>query len=226
MTMHSVKNYRFALVQRNRGRPPTTTDADRARGYQDAEGNYALGEMKPWHIRVVDYMLANPSAKIVDIAKEFSVTPQWMGRLMKADSFKEYYEQRLTAHQDTVSVELVSKMQNVATKALEGVVEKLENKEVKFDEMLDAADLALKGLGYTAKSGMNVNVKSNSTTTNVTLVDASVVERARAKMLQKMRENSNGLTHDEDAYTSVTASLEVSDGLVEDAEVVDDDDSV
>lgn len=226
MTMHSIKNHRFALVQRNRGRPPTTTDADRARNYQDANGNYSLGQLKPWHTRVVDYMIAHPAAKIKDIAEAFGVSKEWMGRLMKSDSFREYYERRMTDHQDLVSVEIVSKMQTVATKALEEVSKRIEHGEVSGEFLLDSADLALKGLGYTApRQGVAVNVKNGDNTTTVVAVEASAVEKARAKLQQNMRLNSATMRNDPDNYTNVTASMEANAPEIEDAVVLRDDDS-
>jgi hypothetical protein len=222
--MHDVKNHRFKMVLRHRGRPSTTTDADRARNYQDAQGNYALGELKPWHVRVVDHLLAHPNAKIVDVAKAFDVTPQWIGRLMKSDSFKEYFELRLREHQDMVSVEVVSKMQHVATKALDHVAKKIETGEVKFAEALDAADLALKGLGYTASRPVSVNVANSGSGNTAVMVDAGSVDRARAKMLKTMRLNSEQAKNDPDNYSEVTASLELTESDVEDAEVVEGDD--
>jgi hypothetical protein len=200
----------------------TTTDADRARNYQDADGNYALGELKPWHSRIVDYMIAHPSAKIVNIADAFGVTPQWVGRLMKSDSFREHYEQRMREHQDLVSMEVVTKMQEVATKALDHVAKKIETGEVKFEHVLDAADLALKGLGYSAKP-VSVNVKGgDGGTTNVVMVDSGAVDKARQKMMKAMRLNTEKTTNDPTNYTEVTASLEMSDVEVEDAEIVED----
>lgn len=230
--MHDVENTRFAMVLRHRGRPSTTTDADRARNYQDAKGNYALGELKPWHERVVDYMIGNPAAKIVNIAEHFGVTPQWIGRLLKTDAFVEYYEQRLRDHQDLVSVEIVTRMQSVATTALDFVTEKIKSKEVGVDVALDAADLALKGLGYTAKAPMSVKVKSGEGgTTNVVVVSSGDVAKARAKLQKTMRQNTQGLQYDESAYSTVTASLELSgggdeedkdDNGIEDAILIDD----
>lgn len=214
------------MIQRDRGRPTTATHLEKARNYRDEEGRYALPDgLKPWHMRIVDFMLLNPHAKIVDIAENFRVTPEWMGQLMKTDAFVEYYRQRMAEHQSLIGVMVVQKMQSVASKSLDVMSEKLDKGELTFGQVKEAAELALKGLGYTSNvAPMQVNVNTGNGGETTVTVESDMVSRARAKLRARMKENSEDLSHDPDNFRNVTASLEVGYEEVEDAVVIPTDD--
>lgn len=224
--MHNWQKHRFAMIQRDRGRPTTATHLERANRYRDENGTYTLSDgLKPWHMRIVDFMLLNPHAKIVDIAREFGVTPVWAGQLMKTDAFREYYEQRMAEHRSLIGSMVVQKMQSVAVKSLDVMAEKLDSPDVTFGQVKEAADLALKGLGYTSNvSPLQVNVRTGDGDTTIS-VEQDMVSRARAKLQMRMKENSKELEHDAENYKNVTASLEVGYEEIEDAIVSSSDDN-
>lgn len=219
--------HKYAMQLRGRGRPRTAEDELRQNGYKDGKGRYQLADgLKHWHTRVVDYMIFHPEAKIKDLAEAFDVSPQWMGQLLKADSFKEYYCMRMEEHQSSVSVAIVSKMQGVAVKALDKMNDKLDAKDISFGQVKEAAELSLKSLGYTAQGGINVAVHNQGKgQTNVMVaVPSSAVEKARKRIEARMKENGDKIEHDKDNYVAVTSSLEKGIEDVEDAVILSPDD--
>lgn len=226
MTVHSWEQYRYTMAQRDRGRPSNTSDHVRLNNYHDPEtGTYALSSgLKDWHTRVVDYMVLNPHAKIVDIAREFGVTPVWIGKLLKTDAFREYYTQRMDEHQDLIGKAIVHKMAAVATASLDKMNEHLAKPDVSFGAVKDAAELTLRSLGYTQPNTSRVDVNMHEIREVRVSVHREAVAKARAKLAAKMEENTKSLEdHTLEDYKQVTSSLDVRPGEVEDAEVLEPD---
>ena len=223
MSTHDWDNFRLALIQRNRGRPRSTVPELRENGYKDENGRYQLSELKPWHERVSDHMVAAPHMKVVDLARVFGVTPQWMGQLIRSDAFREFHNARMKSHRELMDNTIVAQMSSVASKSLEKMDQVLSNskKEPTFDEIKAAAELSLKGLGYTQQAGVRVNVADNSQVTTIS-VGANAVAAAREKIAARRDENSKTLEHSTEDYQRVTASLEVGIEEVEDAVVISD----
>jgi len=221
MGIHNIDTHKKMVQQRDRGRPRTASNALRSNNYQDSSGKYVLtGGLKPWHERIVDYMVLNPHAKIVDVALAFGVTSVWVGRLIKTDAFRTYYDKRMIEHQGLIGTTIVSKMQSVAVKALDKISDKIDSGEVPFGQLKDTMDVALKGLGYTANgAGVSVNVANVKNSQTNVYVAADVVAQAREKLKDKMKENTAQIEADPDAYQAVTSAMDL--GVI-DAVVVSD----
>lgn len=222
---------RLAVRDRGRGRP-RTADADlRNNKYRDENGQYQLSEgLKPWHERLVDYLLLHPHAKTVDVARFFHVSPVWAGELMATDAFKEYYSRRMQEHQRFVSVSIVSKMQGLAAKAMDKVAEKLDSGDVPMGQALEAVTIATRGLGFglAGAGGVRVQIDSNSKGPVFIGVSSQVIEQAR-KDMELQRQTPT--TAPAEAYREVTQSLEMMPeqyetlGNVEEAVVLGSDES-
>ncbi len=223
MGIHNQTTHKLMMLQRERGRPRIAADDVRANGYKNEAGRDVLSNgLKPWHERVVDFMVMNPHAKIVDIANAFGVTPVWVGRLLKTDAFVSYYKARMSDHQDVIGQQIVHKMQSVAVKALDKMAEKLVGGDLTFGQVKDAVDTTLKGLGYTSNVGAtHVNVQASGHVQATVMVQADAVARAREKLSAHMKENTKMLESGEqttDDYQQVTSSMDLG---VEDAVVIE-----
>lgn len=212
------------LRERNRGvgRPRTASDDLRLSNYKDANGQYQLSSLKPWHERIVDFMLLRPNARIVDIAREFNVTPMWIGELMGADMFKEYYHKRMSEHRQFVQETVVAKMQGVAVKAIDRMAEKLDQQaDMPMGEVRDTAALMIKSLGFgVAPAGKGVQVNVQTSTPVVVGVSQTVIAAARERMAAVRRENTLTMVENKEGFQHVTAQMELEAGDVEDADVV------
>ena len=203
-------------MKQERGRPRTADPTLRDNNYRDENGRYQLTELKPWHERIVDFMLMNPGAKKVDIARAFDVSPQWVGQLTMSDSFIEYYRSRVGRHEELVHTQTITQLQSVATKALGRISEHLDSKDVSFGAAKEAASLALKSLKYIDDGGQGVSIRTNGGQV-VVAVTSDVVARAREKMKQRAEEASRTIEHDPDAYQQVTSSMSIRQEDIPDA---------
>lgn len=228
MSMLDGKEFALRLARRGGpGRRQVATDEHRQNNYRDANGQYQLADgMQPWHYRVVDVMISQPHAKIKDVANFLGVSPGWLGQLIKTDAFREYYDLRMAVHQDQVGTEIIGKMQAVAVKALDKLDTALDGEQVTIGQVRESADLALKGLGYTQpKGGINVAVKNtgNGPTTVKVDLPSSVVDRARQRWADSLEGSAQEI--DPENYAYVTASDRPAVEQIEDAVLLDVDDS-
>ena len=135
---------------------------------------------------------------------------------MGTDAFRSYYSDRMTEHQNLVSQEIVSKLQRVATKALDRLADRLDVADVA--DTADVAEMTLKSLGYTSQ--VKVNVNDNRKQTSVVYISPQAYENARQKMLE-VQQSKDTSQHDAEAWRHVTASLDREIGEIEDAVVVE-----
>lgn len=220
MNQQLMLNWEEGLKLRGRGRPRTASEELRGNNYRDPDTNqYVLTNgLKHWHERIVDFMLLNPNAKIVDVARYFQVSPQWIGQLFNTDAFKEYYSNRMREHQGLVGVTIVSKMQGVAVKALDKIADKIDHQDVPMAEVREVANMAVKALGYGVQpGGVRVNVNQNQGGMTVIGVSVDVIAKAREDMARARQENTKSIEHDPNEYRRVTAAMDVSPEEVEDA---------
>ena len=215
--------WKARLGLRGRGRPRTVEDEVRDNNYRDAQGKYVMSEgLKPWHERVVDYMLVNPNAMIVDVARDFGVSAGWMGQLLKTDAFREYYALRMQDHRGFLQTQVVAKMQGAASKALDVLAKKMDTQDLPVGDVTKIAEVSLKALGFGAAqpSGVNVKIDARQGGMAVVGVPLEAVERAREQLALARKQNTAQQTHDEDAYRQVTASMDKGPEEVDDAVVV------
>lgn len=191
------------------GRKRKVSDEVRDNGYRDAEGKAQVTELKPWHERIVDYMLTNPSAKIVDLAEVFGVSPQWMGQLMQTDMFKQYYSERMGAYRDFMHERIVTGMQETAVKGIDTLHSKMS--VMSPTEAMQATELMLKGLGIVNRPGAGPVVQINNQgggQMNVLRASPQALERAKKKWQEQNAQGpEEGL--DEGLYMQVTSDLKI-----------------
>jgi len=219
--MKHLSTAQLALTRglRTRGRFRIASEEQRDRNYRDENGQYQLVDgLQPWHRRIVDFMVANPAAKIVDIADFFCVTPVWIGILIKTDAFREYYGSRMEEHQGQVGKEIISKLQGVATESLDQLYTKLKSPTVKFDQVEKVASMAVKALGH--GQGPSLTIKSEGPVQ--VHVNSDLLDSAREKMRKHMKENTKTIEHSPAEYEHVTAALELDGKQVEDAILIED----
>ena len=224
MKHENLMHHRQILAIRDRGRPRTASVALRNNNYRDEKGHYQLaGGLKYWHTRVVDVMLINPHMKVVDLAKQFSVSPEWMGMLLKSDAFIEYYNQRMSRHQGHLHTEIIHKMQNLASMSLDKLEKHLQSPTATFGQTKEAASLVLGSLGYTGGSSkVSVAVTPGQQGSVEVSVSSEILQRAQQKVRLHMQQNTKEIELDKDAYQQVTSSLEVNAEDIPDAMVFDE----
>ncbi|NIS77767.1 MAG: hypothetical protein GTO00_09175 [Deltaproteobacteria bacterium] len=140
-----------------------------------------------WHEAIVDWMLENPDGKLGECAAHFGRTQGWISVIINSDAFKELLEQRKLLHAHMISLTLTEKLEGIAHQSLDALEESLEAHKdggtMSVGCARDTAEMALKALGYTARSkgALNVNVSPGGNV-NISTASPEVLAEARRKM--------------------------------------------
>jgi len=140
------------------------------------------------HEALADALLANPSARQRDIAKQLGVTEAWLSTVKNSDAFKAYYEKRRKEFNEKLHEATVAKLYATAIEAAQRVLEAVGDEDCPADFALEALDTSLKRLGYGA-GGTSVVIDNSTTQLGVAVVDRGILEEARRRMLNGVAEN-------------------------------------
>ena len=135
-----------------------------------------------WHESLMEWMLLNPDRPLREAAIYFSVSQAWLSTVIHSDAFQAVFEQRRNEHAVRVSASIIQKAETIAHLALDEVTEQLEKGEIVAPKpLLATAEMALKTLGYSARSDAPIpNVLNQQNNTFV--VAKEDLERARERM--------------------------------------------
>lgn len=131
-----------------------------------------------WHERLADWLIANPHSTLAEAAKFFDCSRAWISIVKNSDAFKAFFAERSGNASDAILVGIREKLASVAELALEEMESRLETEAgvMPFAEIEASANLALKGLGYSANAKSAPPGVSTSVTVNV---DAALLATAR-----------------------------------------------
>lgn len=97
------------------------------------------------HDAIMQFMLANPTVPLGEVAKTFGVTQPWLSCVIHSAAFQDLLKQR----QDQMfHFTVVEKMNAVASKSLDNLMVHLQASNVNPGFNLDVADKVLNRLGY------------------------------------------------------------------------------
>lgn len=98
--------------------------------------------------RLADHMIANPAARMTELAKLMGRTLVWVSIAKNSDCFKDYWAVRSKAHSEAVTADIKAKGFAVAEMALEALSEKLElqAQTMTVETLLSVVDTTLKRL--------------------------------------------------------------------------------
>lgn len=130
---------------------------------------------------IIDFMLANPYMKRYEIAESLGYTGAWLSTLTSSDAFRMLYAERRAAYNEDLNDSTVVKIYEVAQKAADKVLDKLEEDECPAGLALDSMTGALKALGFGApKSQPTTQVNVQQNTYNET--DRLALQQARDRL--------------------------------------------
>jgi hypothetical protein len=132
------------------------------------------------HEAIIDYILANPNARLQDVAAHFEVTPPWLSCVIHSDCFRQCIAARRDEISSPVLVELHERLASVAHLALDRLNDKVPLLE-SVKELKEVADMALDNLGYgtnSAPGSLHLHAHQHFTQP----VDSSVVSEARKRV--------------------------------------------
>lgn len=129
---------------------------------------YELQKVSHTHHAIMDYMIANPTKKMSEIAAAFHYTPAWLSTLVHSDVFQRELSKRRAAWQNVHDARLSGRILKVAELALDRMVDALEPGEgeqpVSASTANEIGKTALSALGFIGQkkdSGAQVAVVNN-----------------------------------------------------------------
>lgn len=96
------------------------------------------------HDAIMRFLLANPEMKMQDVAAEFAVTPAWLSTLIHSDLFQRRFLELRGELTDDVCFSVKDKLNELAHKSLDRLMQRVEAGAVETDDLLDVAELAVK----------------------------------------------------------------------------------
>ncbi|MBW8034126.1 MAG: hypothetical protein FVQ79_00210 [Planctomycetes bacterium] len=132
------------------------------------------------HEAIIDYILANPNARLKDVALHFDVTPPWLSQIIHSDCFIQHIASRRDQISSPILIELHEKLASVAHLALDRLNEKVPLLDNASD-LKDVADMALDNLGYgTSKGSVGLHLHNHQHFSQP--IAPSLVSEARSRV--------------------------------------------
>lgn len=154
---------------------PAVLEAFSTGKYNDA----TLEELKPKHMQIVDFLVANPTARHDEVAARFNYTPLGLYRLKATALFRAEMARRREQAFQTSTDEVSEKIATLTNVALDRLTEKalVEQDSIALTKI---ANLALQASGYIDKStkGPVTNITQNNLTFSPVQRDALAAARA------------------------------------------------
>lgn len=144
----------------------------------------SIRKVNPWHQRLADWLIANPTKTNKEAAEVFDVSESWLSTVKNCDAFQDYFQELSRAHSHAVSDHLAAKTRAVAEMALDELGRRIEKDAtvLPFESIKDTADTMLKRAGYG-----EARASANPVTVNVGLVTRGDLEALRAQMRKETK---------------------------------------
>ena len=115
----------------------------------EAPHMHGILTMSPMHVRMLEFLIANPEASMEQLAAFFGRTPAWVSLVVHSDCFQAALKERQDEIFGDVRFTVRDRILALAHRSLERLAEKMEI-EQETARITDAAELALKALGFGA----------------------------------------------------------------------------
>ena len=109
-----------------------------------------LKRLEHWHHRLIDVLLAHPEKSGRQVAAHFGVSAVWISIVKNSPIFRAEFERRREMISRTVEADIATEATAVAKLSLAELRERIARggDDVSWRELLDAATMGLKMLGY------------------------------------------------------------------------------
>lgn len=153
------------------------------------------GKIRHFHEGLIDFMIANPSAKTTEIAAHFNRNKQTISMIINNDMFKVRFHQRRKEYQSTLHEKLADQTMRLANAGLQELITRVEENPAKvpFLDLANVTDKALERLGYGIRpSAPGININAQGATVTVTPeVLHSAQQKLRAAEQAKLIEHED-----------------------------------
>lgn len=141
-------------------------------------------KMRWWYEALADWMLANPGAKLKDMAAQFNRRPSTISIILATDAFKAYYEKRRAEFNSDLHQRIIAKQHGIVEASMDAMLMALEKKKdtVPLDLLNDIVKTGMENVGLAQRGSapVQVNVQTNVPVT----VSVADLEEARMAIRQ------------------------------------------
>lgn len=145
-----------------------------------------IQKMSHRHEILLDFMLANPAARLKDLSLHFSMTVPWLSTIIHSDAFQAKLAERQDECFTGTVLSLREKMCGLADQAVEKLSDDLGNsQDPRYT--LDVADKVLHRLGYAPSRQSSAPAAANvhNTQININTADKETLAQARELMFAR-----------------------------------------
>lgn len=112
-----------------------------------------IATVNPWHQRLADWYIANPTATLNETAKHFGKTPSWISIVKNSDAWQDYFQQISRAHSEALATTVRERTLALGDQAISQLQEQLDQAAATGvalppNALIDIADMALKRTGH------------------------------------------------------------------------------
>lgn len=166
--------------------------APRFMTHRTAEGQgVQIQRLTPRHYALMDFILANPTLSMGEVALSFGVTQAWLSTVYHSDLFQHVINERRNAISSDYDRTTVAKLRVIADKGLNSLVDALDDEETPLNSRQSITEMSLKALGYLGKGAAQpqVVIQNNNIQQNGPAIDLQdAIQAARARILKRQSE--------------------------------------
>lgn len=135
------------------------------------------------HEAIIDWLMAHPEVKNLQVlCDQLNVSRSWLSIVMNSDAFRTEYQRRRDEYNKLYADEVQSKLFEASAKALDRLIDALDDDDIDPRFALDAVDKCTNRLGFGPSKGNAPAVQINAA--GVAVVDKDLLAQARQKMRQ------------------------------------------
>jgi hypothetical protein len=141
--------------------------------------------MRWWYTALADWLIAHPEGSYKEAGAALGRSPVTIGLIARSDLFKAYLSNRQARISESLDTSISIKNSRVADKALDLVLEKLDEDAAKINLQTanEIAGAALTRLGYGASgAAVNLSVANNGGGNTYVAVSPEVLSEAQARI--------------------------------------------
>lgn len=163
---------------------PARANADTMPSLYDSGGNVVqLKRLTHHHHAIMDFMLANPTFTLDELAKHFKRTPAWVSTVRNSDLFQMRLKERRQLMDEDQAFRIGQKIAKVAEKGIEAMLDVVQDDEQDARVKLDATKTALEAIGFLGKGRTSSSDPAQAAAPVQVNIGMSVFEQAREKAI-------------------------------------------
>lgn len=161
------------------------TAVDRPRGIEMSKVQVLSLSHK--HREILNYMVANPTEKLGDVAARHNVSQSWLSVLVHSDAFREALRKKQDEVFHPAMLTLQERLTGMAHLTLDKLGEEIDNGKLTAPQLLETSTSVLDRLGYGTKAA----APNGAPTQNNYFFEAPVnaVQRARQTFGQRVHQS-------------------------------------